>query len=77
MFATVRFAASAERAPSVPTSALLLKDDATTVFVEVAPWTFERRIVDTGDEQGGRTTIPHGLAAGQRVIAKGGVLLDD
>jgi cobalt-zinc-cadmium efflux system membrane fusion protein len=61
----------------VPTTALLLKDDATTVYVEVAPWTFERRTVDTGAEQGARTTIPHGLAAGQRVIATGGVLLDD
>ncbi|WP_420136698.1 efflux RND transporter periplasmic adaptor subunit [Sphingomonas sp.] len=77
MFATVRFAAAAERAPSIPTSALLLKDDATTVFVEIAPWTFERRVVDTGDEQGDRTTIAHGLATGQRIIAKGGVLLDD
>lgn len=77
MFASVRFTAPTTSAPSVPTTALLLKDDATTVYVEVAPWTFERRTVDTGTEQGARTAIPHGLAAGQRVIATGGVLLDD
>lgn len=77
MFATVRFTAPTKTAPTVPTTALLLKDDATTVYVEVAPWTFERRIVDTGPDEAGRTTIPHGLVAGQRVIAKGGVLLDD
>ena len=77
MFATVSFTAPAKTAPTVPTTALLLKDDATTVYVEVAPWTFERRIVDTGPDEAGRTTIPQGLVAGQRVIAKGGVLLDD
>ncbi|WP_375394363.1 efflux RND transporter periplasmic adaptor subunit [uncultured Sphingomonas sp.] len=77
MFASVTFVAPTGTAPSVPTTALLLKDDATTVYVEVAPWTFERRTVDTGAEQGGRTTITHGITVGQRVIAKGGVLLDD
>ena len=77
MFATVTFAAPARAAPAVPTTALLLKDDATTVLAEVAPWKFERRIVETGAEQRGRTTITHGVAPGQRVIAKGGVLLDD
>lgn len=77
MFATVSFAAAAKGEPAVPTTALLLKDDATTVYVEVRPWTFERRTVDTGPDQGGRTTITLGLSSGQRVIAKGGVLLDD
>ncbi|USI74674.1 efflux RND transporter periplasmic adaptor subunit [Sphingomonas morindae] len=77
MFATVRFTAPTKTAPTVPTTALLLKDDATTVFVETRPWTFERRTVETGPDEAGRTTISHGLVAGQRVIAKGGVLLDD
>ncbi len=35
--------APAQNAPVVPTSALVLKDDANQVFVEVAPWTFEAR----------------------------------
>ncbi|MEG3085572.1 efflux RND transporter periplasmic adaptor subunit [Sphingomonas sp. PB2P12] len=77
MFATVGFTPPAKIAPSVPTTALLLHDDATTVYVEVSPWTFIRRVVETGAEQGGRTTITGGLISGQRVIAKGGVLLDD
>lgn len=77
MFATVGFTPPAKVAPSVPTTALLLHDDATTVYVEVRPWTFVRRVVETGAEQGSRTTITRGLTSGQRVIAKGGVLLDD
>jgi cobalt-zinc-cadmium efflux system membrane fusion protein len=77
MFATVSFTAPVKTAPTVPTTALLLKDDATTVYVEVRPWTFERRRVETGAERGDSTTITQGLSAGQRVIAKGGVLLDD
>lgn len=77
MFASANFAAPAKGAPTVPTTALLLKDDATTVYAELRPWTFERRVVETGAEQSGRTVITRGVGVGERVIAKGGVLLDD
>ncbi len=42
---------------SLPTSALLMNNDRTTVFVATAPWTFERRTID--GTTGGR---PHGGA---------------
>ncbi|WP_293979986.1 efflux RND transporter periplasmic adaptor subunit [Sphingobium sp.] len=77
MFGSVSFIAPSGRMTVVPTTALLLKDDATTVYAEVRPWTFERHVVETGTEMGGRTVITKGIAVGQRVIAKGGVLLDD
>jgi cobalt-zinc-cadmium efflux system membrane fusion protein len=77
MFASVRFAAPHKAEPAAPTTALVFKNDATSVFAEVAPWTFQRRVVETGAEQGGRTLIALGLAAGQRIVSKGGVLIND
>jgi cobalt-zinc-cadmium efflux system membrane fusion protein len=77
MFATASFAVAQASAPVVPTSALLMNNDDTTVFVEVAPWTFVRRKVEIGNEEDGRARIQTGLNAGERVVTTGGVLLND
>jgi len=47
------------------------------VFVEIAPWTFEARRVDIGFQQGDEAAIRNGLSAGDRVVTRGGVLLND
>jgi cobalt-zinc-cadmium efflux system membrane fusion protein len=77
MFANVDFHAPARRAVVVPTSALLVKDDVNQVLVEVAPWTFEAHTVDIAFQQGEQAVLTSGVAAGDRVIVKGGVLLGD
>ncbi len=86
MFATVQLAVaqtgpagkSGQAAPvAVPTSALLMNNDSTTVFVEVQPWTFVRRVVELGSEDGDTVRIVSGLAPGERVVTRGGVLLND
>jgi len=77
MFATVTFSPAAHLAPTVPDTALLLRNDQTVVYAEVQPWVFEPRVVDIGVEKNGHTVIQSGVAAGQRVIIKGGVLIDD
>lgn len=77
MFASVSFFAPTERVPVVPTSALVLKDDETQVFVETAPWTFEARDVDIAFQQGGQAVLKSGIKVGDRVVTKGGVLLSD
>jgi len=77
MFATASFAVPQTAAPVVPTSALLMNNDDTTVFVEVAPWTFVRRAVQIGNEENGQVRIQAGLKAGERVVTSGGVLLND
>jgi membrane fusion protein, heavy metal efflux system len=77
MFATVSFYAPTQSVPVVPTSALLLKDDLTEVFVETAPWTFEARSVDIGFQQGDQVVLTRGVKAGDRVVVRGGVLLGD
>ena len=61
----------------VPQSALLMNNDSTTVFVEVAPWTFERHTVALSYSESDDARVLKGLKAGDRVIVAGGVLLND
>jgi cobalt-zinc-cadmium efflux system membrane fusion protein len=76
------FAAASFRGPKatkilVPTSALLMNNDSTTVLVETSPWKFIRREVRPDYEEEGLASIAEGLTLGDRVVVKGGVLLDD
>jgi membrane fusion protein, heavy metal efflux system len=77
MFATVALIGTGQARVVVPTSALLINNDRTTVFVAVAPWTFERRTVETQMEEGASVAIRSGLSAGEQVVVKGGILLND
>jgi cobalt-zinc-cadmium efflux system membrane fusion protein len=77
MFASVSFHAPARRAAVIPTSALVVKDDANQVLVEVAPWTFEARTVEIGFQQGDQAVLTSGVKAGDRIVVRGGVLLGD
>jgi membrane fusion protein, heavy metal efflux system len=77
MFATVEVFAAPKIELVVPTSALLINNDTITVFVEVAPWAFERHIVRTEAESGGSVVITSGLKETNRIITRGGVLLND
>lgn len=61
----------------VPESALLMNNDNISVFVEVSPWTFQRRTVDLSYDESDGTRVLKGLQAGDRVIVRGGVLLND
>jgi membrane fusion protein, heavy metal efflux system len=63
--------------PIIPTTALVLKDDANQVYFEATPWSFEARPVEIGFEQGHDAIVQSGLKAGDRVVIKGGVLLND
>jgi cobalt-zinc-cadmium efflux system membrane fusion protein len=77
MFATVTLRAPAVRRVVLPSSALLMNNDRTTVFVAVAPWTFVRRTVQALLEEGSNVTIESGVAPGEQVVVKGGILLND
>lgn len=76
MFANVSFILPQERQLFVTNSALLMNNDSTTVFVETEPWTFIRRKVELGYEEGGNALIKKGLNPGERILVKGGVLLN-
>lgn len=76
MFANVAIQGPATAAPTIPATAIVLKGEADQVFVEVAPWTFQARAVETR-QQGDQVVITRGVAPGERVIVKGGVLIND
>lgn len=81
MYATATFtvpaAAGAGAGLVVPQSALLMNNDAISVMVEVRPWVFERRAVQLGDETDTAARVISGLKTGDRVVVRGGVLLND
>jgi membrane fusion protein, heavy metal efflux system len=77
MFATVTLVGQPQSRVVLPTSALLMNNDRTSVFIATAPWTFERRTVEPQLEEGSSVTIRSGVAAGEQVVIKGGILLND
>ena len=77
MFAAVTLSGPAHSQVVLPSSALLMNNDRTSVFVATAPWTFERRTVDPQLEEGSSVAIRSGVEAGEQVVVKGGILLND
>jgi membrane fusion protein, heavy metal efflux system len=77
MFATVVLSGGARSLVVLPSSALLMNNDRTSVFVATAPWTFERRNVDAQLEEGSSVAIRSGVSAGEQVLVKGAILLND
>jgi cobalt-zinc-cadmium efflux system membrane fusion protein len=77
MFANATFFAPKQMVSIVPLSALLLRDETDRVFVEVEPWVFEARRVETRYQEGDQAAVAHGLKNGERIVVKGGVLLND
>jgi cobalt-zinc-cadmium efflux system membrane fusion protein len=77
MFASVSLLGPAATQVIVPTSALLMNNDRTSVFVATAPWTFSRRVVEMRLGEGSTAVIVDGLKAGEQVVVKGGILLND
>ncbi|HSZ08408.1 MAG TPA: efflux RND transporter periplasmic adaptor subunit [Steroidobacteraceae bacterium] len=77
MFATVTLAGTSGERIVLPSSALLMNNDRTSVFIAVEPWTFERRNVDPELQEGTSVVIRSGVKAGDQVVVKGAILLND
>ena len=77
MFATVTLRGEPRRRVVLPSSALLMNNDRTSVFVATAPWTFERRAVEPLLEESSTVTIAAGVEPGEQVVVRGGILLND
>lgn len=77
MFATVTLRGASRTRVVLPTTALLMNNDRTTVFVATAPWTFERRTVEMQSDEGTTVVLDSGVRSGEQVVVKGGILLND
>jgi cobalt-zinc-cadmium efflux system membrane fusion protein len=77
MFATVTLLLPQPPQIFVPQSAILMTNDTTTVLVEVSAWAFQRRSVELGLDEGSEVRIVKGLNGGERVVVRGGVLVND
>jgi cobalt-zinc-cadmium efflux system membrane fusion protein len=77
MFANASFAAPMVSEIMVPTSALVMNNNSTSVFIEVAPWAFERRDVEISHQEGQDAVIKSGVNDGEHVVVRGGVRLND
>jgi cobalt-zinc-cadmium efflux system membrane fusion protein len=77
MFATVTLMGAQRSRIMLPSSALLMNNDRTSIFIAVAPWTFERRTVEPELEEGTSVAIRSGVNAGDQVVVKGAILLND
>jgi membrane fusion protein, heavy metal efflux system len=77
MFANVTLRGPARSRVIVPASALLMNNDRTTVFVETAPWTFERRSVEPLLQESSQVAILSGLQPNEKVVVQGGILIND
>jgi cobalt-zinc-cadmium efflux system membrane fusion protein len=75
MFANVTLKTWDTQELTVPTTALVLVGDHTTVFVQVSANTYEQHAVVTGEQQGSRTIVKSGVKIGDKVLIREGTLL--
>ncbi|MDB5570429.1 MAG: hypothetical protein JWN93_1612 [Hyphomicrobiales bacterium] len=78
MFASFRiFTGAPTPALAVPVEAVIREASRSFVWVEEKPLTYRRRKVVIGSEQDGRVEIREGLEAGERVVGKGAIFVDN
>src|SRR5215468_10198435 len=78
MFATFKIATgSGEPTPAVPVEAVIWEGELPVVWVGREPLVFERRRVQAGLEQDRKLQILAGLKAGEVVIARGAIFVDN
>ena len=78
MFASFKILiGNGERAPAVPVEAVIWQADVAMVWVEREPLVFERRKVKVGLEQDGRWQINDGLEAGEFVVGRGAIYIQN
>jgi cobalt-zinc-cadmium efflux system membrane fusion protein len=75
MFATVTFQGQLEMDILVPASAVVVNGEQSRVYIEVSPWTFDKRDVEVGEQAGSSILVRKGLTAGEKIVATNAVLL--
>ena len=67
----------AANSPSAPVVAILRDGAGPYVWVQKDGLTFERRRVRTGIEMNGRVQILEGLSAGETIVGRGAIFVDN
>ncbi len=78
MYVTVDVVKQAEdnlRAVTISSNCVFLLDSQYYVFIEHQPGEYERKLVKLGTENEGRILVTEGIAAGQKVVSEGVLLL--
>jgi membrane fusion protein, heavy metal efflux system len=66
-----------QNALAVPVDSVIWEGEQSVVWVELDRQQFERRTVKLGIEQDGRLQVRNGLKAGERVVARGAIFIDN
>jgi len=77
MFAEASLFAKPHNGILVPMTAVVQSGFDSHIYVESTPWTFTARTVTLGAQAGDNVEITGGLKAGERIVIKNGVLLND
>jgi cobalt-zinc-cadmium efflux system membrane fusion protein len=78
MFAKIKIAAASQKIFSViPESAVISEGNQSMVFVEEGAGHFRRRQIQTGPEMSGWIAVVSGLQPGEKVVTRGGLLLNE
>jgi cobalt-zinc-cadmium efflux system membrane fusion protein len=75
MYVTAEVVSDGVQGVDVSAKAVFLKNNQFYAFIERTPGQFERRAVKLGPENAGKITVTDGIAAGQRVVTDGCLLL--
>jgi len=78
MFASFAIATGEiESSPAVPLSSLIREGENVSVWVEVEPLVFKRRVVQIGLEQSGFAQIRSGLKPDETIVVRGAIFVDN
>ena len=77
MFAEATLLSRAHQGMLVPMAAVVQSGFSSRAFVEVKPWSFVPRELKLGAQIGQQVEVLSGLKAGDRIVVKDGVLLND
>ena len=77
MFAEATLLSRAHQGMLVPMAAVVQSGFSSRAFVEVKPWSFVPRELKLGAQIGQQVEVLSGLKAGERIVVKDGVLLND
>lgn len=77
MFGKAKFLSQPHQRIILPLTAIIQRGFDSIVFVEILPWQFEPRLLKLGTQINDKVEVLSGLKVGERVVVKGGIILND